>query len=162
MKAWSERPAELAYLLNPAFCGMILHEFFHWYQQASGRDVPYALAFLPLPIVLPARTRQTLKPTTRQLQSWIVANEPVRIELGRMTRDMLPFTREALVFLAQRKLILFTVDGCFHAPARLAGLNGKNVSGETLEIIQAAARLAKFTANAGNSDTVYVQLGLRP
>lgn len=161
MKAWSERPAELAYLLNPAFCGTILHEFFHWYQQASDRDVPYALAFLPLPIVLPARTRETLTATTRQLQSWIGANEPVRIELGRMTRDMLPFTREALVFLAQRKLLQLTADGEFHVPARLTGLN-KAGHGETLEMIQAAARLAKLAANTGNPDTIYAQLGLRP
>ena len=160
MKAWSERPAELAYLLNPAFCGVILHEFFYWYQKASDRDVPYALAFLPLPIVLPARTRETLA-GTRQLQSWISANEPVRIELGRMTRDMLPFTREALVFLAQRKLVQLTADGDFHVPTRLRGLNA-TAKGETLEMIQAAARLAKLAANAGNPDTVYVQLGLRP
>jgi hypothetical protein len=161
MKAWCERPAELAYLLNPAFCGTILHEFFYWYKRASGRDVPYALAFLPLPIVLPARTREKLTATTRQLQSWISANESVRIELGRMTRDMMPFTREALVFLAQRKLIQLTADGEFHVPTRLAGLN-KAARGETLEMIQTAARLAKLAANAGNPDTIYAQLGLRP
>ena len=160
MKAWSERPAELAYLLNPAFCGIILHEFLHWYQQAADRDVPYALVFLPLPIVLPARTRETLA-GTRQLQSWISANEPVRIELGRMTRDMLPFTREALVFLAQRKLVQLTADGDLHVPTRLRRLSA-TATGETLEMIQAAARLGKLAAIAGNPDTVYVQLGLRP
>jgi hypothetical protein len=162
MKAWSERPAELAYLLNPAFCGLILHEFFHWYQKASDRDVPYALAFLPLPIILPGRTRETLTAHSRHLQSWISANEPVRIELGRMTRDMLPFTREALIFIAQRRLVQFTADGTFHVPARLPGLDEKKMKGETLEMLQAVARLAKLAASAGNPDTIFAQLGLRP
>lgn len=161
MKAWSERPTELAYLLNPAFCGLILHEFFHWYQRETDRDVPYALAFLPLPIVLPARTRETL-PGARQLQSWITANAPVRIELSRMTRDMLPFTREAVVFLAQRDLVQLTADGDLHVPARLRGVTGQKVYGETLEIVQAAQRLAKLAASAGSPDTIYAQLGLRP
>lgn len=161
MKPWSERPTELAYLLNPAFCGLILHEFFHEYQQATDRDVPYALAFLPLPIVLPARIRETL-PGARQLQSWITANGPVRIELGRMTRDMLPFTREAVMFLAQRSLVQLTADGHFHVPARLPGVTGKKIHGETHEMIQAAQRLAKLAATAGNPDTIYAQLGLRP
>jgi len=160
MKAWSDRPAELAYLLNPAFCGVILHEFFHWYQKTADRDVPYALAFLPLPIVLPARTRETLV-RARQLQSWISSNEPIRIELGRMARDMMPYTREALVFLAQRRHIQLTADGNFHIAARLRGLN-TIAKDETLEMIQAAARLARLAATAGKPDTVYVQLGLRP
>ena len=160
MKAWSERPAELAHLLNPAFCGVILHEFFHCYQKASDCDVPYALAFLPLPIILPRRTRETLT-GTRQLQSWISANEPIQIELGRMTRDMLPFTREALLFLAQRRLVQLTADGAFHVPTRLAGLN-KAAEGEMEEMIIAAAKLAKLSATAGSPDTIYAQLGLRP
>ena len=162
MKAWAERPAELAYLLNPAFCGMILHEFFYCYQKASDTDAPFAIAFLPLPIVLPARTRETLTPHTRQLQSWISVNESVRIELGRMIRDMAPFTREALIFLSQRKLLQVTACGTIHVPARLTGLASNSVSGESLEILQAVARLAKLTAITEIPDTVYAQLGIRP
>ena len=32
MKIWSERPKEIAYLLNPAFCGEILYKAIEGYQ----------------------------------------------------------------------------------------------------------------------------------
>lgn len=52
MKAWNERTHEIAYLLNPAFCGRILYSSIKAYNEKTRKSFPFPLIYLILPLVL--------------------------------------------------------------------------------------------------------------
>lgn len=163
MKPWTERPPEIANLLNPAFCGIILHEFCFSYQAAGEPATPFSLSFLALPITLPPSTRKTLTPRVRQLQTWVAENEIARVELARQVRDLLPFTKEAVSFLACRKLLSFTPTGGLLVGRRLNGSQRTDFRiGDRGEAMNAASKLGKLMALAGSPGTIFAQLGLQP
>jgi len=52
MRSWIERTNEVAYLLNPAFCGRILYASVKEYENKANQPMPFALIYLILPLVL--------------------------------------------------------------------------------------------------------------
>mgnify|MGYP000535543387 FL=1 len=70
MKVWSERAQEIAFLLNPAFCGRILYSTIKTYANNSHRALPFPLIYLVLPLVLHKSTREKINSRT-QLLVWI-------------------------------------------------------------------------------------------
>src|SRR6202521_325469 len=102
MRPWEDRPAEVANLLNPAFCGWIIFQCVKSHiDESDGRPMPYALAFLVLPLVLHRYTRETMKSTTRHLQVWLNGNQQSKIGLAERARSLVPYSREALMLLHQ-------------------------------------------------------------
>ena len=80
-KIWSERPIEIAHLLNPAFCSTLLFESITGYKQENGSGMPFATAFLVLPVVLHKPTRDHLpKSIATKLHAWIQDNQKKIIE----------------------------------------------------------------------------------
>jgi Family of unknown function (DUF6521) len=72
MTPWTERPIELANLLNPAFCGFLIRSAAASYKESKPEGMPFALAFLVLPLVLHVSTRKTLPRSVRTtLISWL-------------------------------------------------------------------------------------------
>jgi len=70
MIPWEHRPIEVANLFNPAFCGEVIRRCGAGYSAKLQTGMPYALAFLVLPIVLHPATRwsEPLDRTMRQRQ----------------------------------------------------------------------------------------------
>ena len=53
MRSWENRSKEIAYLLNPAYCGKILYSSIKKYNETSLKgDFPFALIYLVLPLML--------------------------------------------------------------------------------------------------------------
>lgn len=50
MQEWKMRTREIAYLLNPAFCGRILYTTIRAYNEKSHRAFPFPLIYLVLPL----------------------------------------------------------------------------------------------------------------
>lgn len=63
---WEQRPLEIAYLLNPAFCGEIVRQCIPSYTSEARVGSTYTLTFLVLPIVLHSETRSAISPRQRQ------------------------------------------------------------------------------------------------
>src|SRR2546426_163924 len=101
MKRWQDRPEEVANLLNPAFCGHLIYASVQEHQTEKEKPMPYALAFLVLPLALHASTRATIKATTRHFEVWIDGNQQIKIGLAVRARSLVPFARETLAFLLQ-------------------------------------------------------------
>lgn len=57
---WEDRSEEIAYLLNPAFCGVVLCQFIKTYQQKKESFVPVALLYIVLPLILFPETRSSI------------------------------------------------------------------------------------------------------
>ena len=52
MKSWNMRTHEVAFLLNPAFCGRVLYSTIKTYNDKTCRAFPFPLSYLILPLVL--------------------------------------------------------------------------------------------------------------
>src|SRR5689334_21046467 len=112
MLPWKQRPFELANLLNPAFCSLILYEAISAYQKKNMQGMPYALAFLILPVVLHRQTRNALPVSTNtNIHPWFQNNCEVRVGFAQRVRSMLPYTREAIIFGLQSKIIQIDDNG---------------------------------------------------
>src|SRR4051812_8891000 len=99
MSLWESRPREEANLLNPAFCGLIIAQAVEDYVRAIPAGMPFALAFLVLPIVLHKPTRDALpQRTTKAISSWLEENEEYRATFPERAKTLSPYVREALLY----------------------------------------------------------------
>lgn len=70
MNSWNKRTREVAYLLNPAFCGRMLYSAINAYSIKTKRAFPFPLVYLVLPLVLHKETRANINSRT-QLHLWV-------------------------------------------------------------------------------------------
>jgi len=74
--------------------------------------LPVALAFLVLPIVLHTASRDALPRQIRtRMHAWLQAHEELRITFAGRARDMVPITRQALLFGAHHGLLALAPEG---------------------------------------------------
>ena len=121
MKPWSERPTDLANLLNPAFCGFLLYTTVKSYQKEANQGMPFSLCALVLPLVLHKSTRESLpNAVSTTLLSWLEKHQQSLVEFPPRVKSVLPYTREALLFVATRDL-LHPVNGNFEVGSASIG-----------------------------------------
>jgi hypothetical protein len=165
MRRWEERPIEVANLLNPAFCGRVIYQSIGGYRQAPSTDMPYALLFLVLPLVLHAPTRATINGTTRHFQVWLNTHQEVKLGLAARARSLVPYTREAVSFLcAVGATKVIGRSGSLGIAGKLRARSRATfpVSDETRECIAKARIVGRWFAKANSPATVYALCGLMP
>ena len=162
MIQWSERPSELRYLLNPAFCARVLYASFAEYEKHTGTPMPFPLVYLVLPLVLHKRTREAISSRTAFL-NWIQNNPKLMIGFGKRAKELVPITNEALEFLIQAKRINVTLDGNIVINGSEKKLSKtKFTDSEVRECILKAEHVARWFAITGKVQTIYISLGVRP
>ena len=162
---WDERPQDVSNLLNPAFLGLLLHKSVRGFKRETHTGMPFELVSLILPFVLHPATRNRLPPKiTTTLPTWLQLNRDLLVGLPNRTRELLPFTREALSFMVGRGVLVFNDDGRIDAGAIKPASTSQYQ--ETTEEIAACCKRAEFVgrwlALAGSATTIYVLLGIRP
>jgi hypothetical protein len=169
MTSWAERPAEVAHLLNPAFSGFLIRSSIDSYTEVSQDDMPFALAFLVLPLVLHMRTRDSLpNSSSTTLIAWLEANPEARIGLDERIRSLMPFTRESVIFLIQQGLITLDNNGNLKQQGtKFIGSRASitriiNSSNETKSCVSKANLIGKWFAQTSEPSTIYALLGIRP
>src|SRR5258708_7959918 len=111
MMPWEKRPVEIASLLNPAFCAEILRLCVREYENIAYRPLPYPLIFLILPIILHSNTRKSIPfPNRTQLYVWLQSHQEAKVGFAERMRQLVPVTREALMFLLQLELFLINEE----------------------------------------------------
>lgn len=162
MKNWDNRATEIAYLLNPAFCGRIIYHVIKTYQQESKRPMPFPLVYLILPMVLHRKTRERIKSIT-QMQIWIQRNPEMLIGFADRAQSMVPITNEAVEFLMQSGIVTLTNNAELELAQLFKALSTtKYTNDEIKECISKSSSVAKWFAKAGTVETIYVSWGVRP
>ncbi|MGH8614688.1 MAG: ABC-three component system protein [Gammaproteobacteria bacterium] len=165
MKAWQERTAEEAHLLNPAFSGLLITRAVDEYTRSAAQPLPYALAFLVLPVVLHKRTREALPGSvSTSLAVWLQAKPETRVGFAARTRALLPFTREAIAFLLARGvLIVAEAGGLGRGPTDVRGIaRVARMSDEVASCITSAQLVGRWFARSGSPHSIIALWGLRP
>ena len=166
MRRWSDRPLEIAHLLNPAFCGEVLCETISGYTRECRNPLPFSLVFLILPVVLHEKTRETMPATTRiPMHDWLSKNPEVRIDFAERARHLVPIAKEALSFLMQLSAVTLDTEGVSSGlraeTHRNSGLEG--AAAVALEpYFKKARHLGVWFARAGEPANVYTMWGIRP
>lgn len=157
---WKERPFEIAYLLNPAFCMLALNEAVRSYQQVNpkGSGMPYPMSFLVLPVILHQRTRELLpKRITRDLYNWIQENPIVYSGYASRVRRLVPLNKEAIIFGMQRHIIGVERNGDLIS---LRELDDRELN--LSAYVESASLIGRWFAGAGSAETIFRMWRIKP
>lgn len=156
------RAREVAYLLNPPFCGRVLYSTIKTYNEKTSRALPFPLIYLVLPLILHKETRTNINSRT-QLQLWVQRYPQLLIDLPQRIRELVPITNESVEFLLQTGKILLTPTGELEiSPTSKTLSKTKYVDDEVSECLKKGEHVAKWFATAGKVETIYIELGVRP
>jgi Family of unknown function (DUF6521) len=165
MSKWESRPQEEANLLNPPFCALVLSLAVEDYVRSLRDGMPFALAFLVLPIVLHKPTRDSLpQRTTRALSSWLEEHEDFRATFAERARALSPYVREALLYNLVQERLKLSEQGHLLVGTKTKGF-AKYVATATDEVkdcLSKARFVGRWLTSAGNVPTIFALWGVRP
>lgn len=165
LASWQRRPREEAYLFNPAFCGVILHEFIKEYNKAKGHACPIPLLFCFLPISLHAKTRIELPGSTLiSLYSWRERHPELLIGFAERALSLRPVVQEALRFCLDCGVFSLSADGKLLIGDKPLKVNKKfelTLTSDYCECIAAARLLGRWFAKAGTTSTIMAAWGIK-
>lgn len=161
--------SEVARLLNPAFCSLLLQTSIYSYENIDERGMPYSLLFLVLPLVLHQSTRQLLpKKSTSKMHLWLQNNPSVRIGFANRVSQLVPITKEALRFSLAKRLAIAVRDtdrfSSVGVPRQFPFRSGAlSTSSQEIKSIQRkSAMVGKWFARSGKPATIYIHWGISP
>ncbi|MBO0938348.1 hypothetical protein J2I47_17485 [Fibrella sp. HMF5335] len=162
MITWNERPGEIANLLNPAFCSLIVKTAVVEYYKRKKEGISYPLAFIILPLVLHKNTREALPATTRtKFYTWLQNNQQVRIGLDERVNSLSSYTKETLMFAIQHNIIKVDLDGLLLPVRRRLPSSYNPMTEETLYCINSASLIGKWLADVNDVDTLFSIFGIK-
>lgn len=162
MKNWNMRTHEVAFLLNPAFCGRVLYSTIRTYNKTSKRAFPFPLIYLVLPLVLHKGTRTYINSRTK-LVLWVQQHPQLLIDFPLRARDLVPITNEAVEFLLQTEKVFLTSNGELEiSPTSKILSTTKFIDDEIKDCLQKGEHVARWFVTAGKVETIYIELGVRP
>ncbi|OUO40597.1 hypothetical protein B5F82_04025 [Megamonas hypermegale] len=162
MNEWTMRTDEVAFLLNPAFCGRILYTTIKTYNKILCKPFPFPLIYLILPLILHKQTRINIT-SRKKLLVWIKENSQLLIDFPRRTKDLVPISNEAIEFLLQTGIIILTPNGELKISHSIPSLSKtKYADFEVKECLKKAEHVAKWFSSAGKIETIYIEFGVRP
>lgn len=162
MNSWNKRTREVAFLLNPAFCGRLLYSAINAYGKKTHRAFPFPLVYLVLPLVLHKETRANINSRT-QLHLWVQQHPQLLIGFSQRATELIPITNEAVELLLQTGKLVLTPNAELEvSPTSRRLSQNQYVDSEISECISKSEHVARWFAAAGKVENVYIELGVRP
>ncbi len=165
MKPWTERTQEEAYLLNPPFCCATLTSACAGFSETSTQPLPFALAFMVLPIVLHRNTRESLPRTTRtSVPAWLQEHAEARIGFHERLMALRPHTREALRYGLASDWMAMEAAGLIRCAITRNRINRaiRSLDGDAQECMSRARFLGKWFSTSVSTETLMALWGIRP
>ncbi len=162
MLKWDKRINEIAFLLNPAFCGRLIYHTILEYQKQAKRAFPFMLTYLILPIILHKKTREFINSKT-QMHVWLQRYPYLLIGFAMRTKNLVQITNEVIEFLLHCKIISISDSGEINIDKILPSSKEKYaVDDELSDCINKSKHIARWFAKSGNTETIYIMWGVRP
>ncbi len=164
MIQWTKRAPEIAYLLNPAFCAIILYTAVFEYQKKSKDGLPFPLLYLILPIILHKGTRDRVNSRTNMV-TWLQRNPDALVGFPERARNLVSFTNEAVEFLLLQHVVIIIGDGKLAITEKLSKSKIDKIAKpdpEIQECIQRAAHVGRWFYNMRSEENIYATWGVKP
>jgi len=164
MKPWAQRIQEEAHLLNPAFCCLNIASASAGYSESDEQNLPFALAFMVLPIVLHRPTREALPATSRtSMPAWLQEHPEARLGFYERLMSLRPHTREALFYGLTFGWITIDSAGAIRCTARNALLNRalRSLGGDARDCVSRAKLFGKWLGTTASVETTMTLWGIR-
>lgn len=165
--SWHRQPVEQMRLLNPSFMGTLLYFAASGYQQERDdeKGLPYALAFVTLPVVLQKATREALpRGISTSLAAWLSVNPFAQVGFPDRARALAPLIRQAIAISSAGGLI--QIQGALIAPLaplkRIKRYASKSATSEVISCAKMAKFVGRWFAVSGDYSTVMALWGVRP
>jgi len=165
MKPWSERTREEARLLNPAFCCVTITSACAGYSESSNQSLPFALAFIVLPIILHKHTRESLPRTSRtSIPAWLQEHAEARLRFHERLMALQPHTREAMRYGLAFDWIAMGDSGVIRCvvPDALINRAVRSLDGDARDCVSRARFLGKWLGTTASTETTMALWGIRP
>lgn len=151
-------------LMSPPFIGVTLREVAAGFHRESGEGLPVPLAFVAVPLVLTAFTRDHL-PNRRNssLAAWVQEHARLRLTFATSAHALVPAVRRGLIFGINKSLL--DLEGAGLRARRLRRGSKERIEANTEEvrvILGKALFVGRWFVHAGSPDTVMTLLGVRP
>ena len=161
---WVERPPEQARLLNPAFVGATIWSCARGYRTVRTSGLPYALAFVGVPIALHKATREDLPRSTRtSMTSWLAENPRALVGFPDRARALVPLVKEGILFASGNQMLTLNsarlVAG--DRPRSMARFE-REATDEVKACVEKAEFVGKWLASSGDYATVMALWGVAP
>lgn len=166
MTPWTERAPEEQALLNPAFVGLIGHQVAAGFQRESGSGLPFVLAFVAVPVVLHARTREALPGNIRtSMTAWLDAHPEALLGFPERATSLVSHVREGLLFGTRHGAVSINADGSVVPnvlPRSWVSVIRQLPSLEVHECAKSALFVGRWFGLAGPEATIMALWGVRP
>lgn len=162
MIQWDRRTPEIANLLNPSFCALILYSTISEYQKKTKDGLSFPLLYLILPIVLHKSTRDRINSRTNMV-IWLQRNPDVLVGFPERAKSLVPFTNEAIEFLLFQKTCIINNGKAFITKTVSKSNLAQYVTSdeEVKDCIQKAENVGRF-CNMHAPENTYAAWGVKP
>jgi hypothetical protein len=166
VRTWTERVIEEAHLFNPAFGAILIAEAVDDYCDKAKRPLPFAVAFLILPIVLHETTRKTLPQSTlTALLPWAQDNRERLVGFAERAQQLQEVTRESIIFGLQTQILAIEDNGGFVVGPNRRGVTPKRTplfTDEVNEYVERSRFLGRWFAASGPAANIFSTWGVTP
>ena len=159
MKRWDLRPIEQRTLLNPAFLAVLVVEVARGHAEERTTPLPFALAFLAVPLVVHEPTRETLPTIATSMYAWLQQRPQARVHIPPLAVEFAPPTREAIRFGARHGVLSFAARGALAAEPLAKASRGAQTT-DLVSCREGARFIGRWLARAGDPGTVLSAWGL--
>jgi Family of unknown function (DUF6521) len=159
-----ESSVESFRLLNPAFIGSAVAQTAIGFEKEAGVGLPFIYAFLAVPLVLHAETRDRLPGSVAtRLVSWTERNSDLITLFPRRLADVAPLTRHAIFFATSFAMLRLGPNASLHSTSdkALTAFGRNNISEEVKAIHGKALFVGRWLATSGLPSTILTTLGVR-
>jgi len=163
MVQWDKRSPEVANLLNPAFCAVIIYATVAEYQKKAKTGIPFPLLYLLLPIVLHQSTRNRINSKTNMVV-WLQRNPDALVGFPERARSLVAFTNEAIEYLLFHQIVnVCNSSLIIQKTLSKAKMDKLAVTdSEISDCIQKAAHVGRWFYNMRAEENIYAAWGVRP
>lgn len=165
MKPWIDRPKEIANLLNPAFCTLVITSSILGYYDVNNKDMPLPIAYMILPLILHDHSRKSLpERTNRSLPSWLSENMSIRMLFSERLLSLKPFTDESLLFGLSHKWLMFSDEGNIKSikkKSEMKNILSQNI-GNLNVFVERSNFLGRWFGKIDAPQTLMALWGIRP
>jgi hypothetical protein len=159
MKHWGLRPIEHRTLLNPAFLAVLVAEVARGHIDERAAPLPFALAFLAVPLVVHEPTREAMPTIATSMYAWLQQRPEALVHIPPLAVDFAAPVREAIRFGTRHGALAFAPRGAIANGALVKTRRGAQTT-DLIRCRQRAHFTGRWLARAGDPGTVLSAWGL--